>query len=154
MNEDLATEVQELRVTESPDGNENLLVGGLTGLAAAIAGAGTWAAITVYTNYQIGFMAVGVGYLVGLTMRKFGHGHSSLFGGIAAILAVLGCVTGNLLSACAFAADELQVSLGTILKVLSPSAALGLLQEGFSPIDALFYFLAVSAAFRTSRNAG
>jgi hypothetical protein len=49
---------------------KKLLLGGLAGLAAAIIGAIVWAVLTVMTNYhQIGWMAVGVGALVGFALR-------------------------------------------------------------------------------------
>ncbi|MEO5915491.1 MAG: hypothetical protein ABIS50_14760 [Luteolibacter sp.] len=141
----------ESRYQHTTGTSENLVTGGLAGLAAALVGAGTWAAVTYFTNYQIGFMAIGVGYLVGVTMRKYGNGQSNAFGVLAAVLAVLGCVLGNLLSACAFGADSLHVPLMAVLGKMTPSVALSVLQDGFSPIDALFYFLAVSAAYRNSR---
>ncbi len=151
MEEETSPESQELRYAGPTESAENLINGGLAGLAAALVGAVTWAAVTYFTNYQIGFMAIGIGYLVGITMRKFGHGHSNGFGVLAAVLAFFGCILGNLLSACAFAADGLHVTLMEILGKMTPSIAVSILQEGFSPIDALFYFLAVSAAYRNSR---
>jgi hypothetical protein len=155
MNEEMSPEPQELRYNAPTESTENLITGGLAGLAAALVGAGTWAAVTYYTNYQIGFMAIGVGYLVGIAMRKFGHGQSAGFGVLAAALAVIGCVVGNLLSACAFAVDGLrtegvEVTMMELVTSLTPSSALEILKEGFSPIDALFYLLAVSAAYRSS----
>ena len=44
------------------------------GFAAAVVGAIFWAAVTVATNYQIGYMAVVVGLLVGFSVRYFGSG--------------------------------------------------------------------------------
>ena len=45
--------------------NQNLSVAVLAGAVAALVGAAVWAAITVATNWQIGFMAIGIGFLVG-----------------------------------------------------------------------------------------
>ncbi len=151
MNEEISPEVEDLRVGAGAETSENLVVGGVAGLIAALGGAASWAAVTYYTNYQIGFMAIGIGYLVGIVMLKFGHGRSQTFGILAAILAVGGCLIGNLLSACAFAADQLEVPMMQIVGTLTPSVAVEILQDGFTAIDALFYFLAVSAAFRASR---
>ena len=53
---------------------QNLFIGALAGLAAAMLGAGVWAAVTVLTEYQIGWMAVGIGVLVGFSMRFAGIG--------------------------------------------------------------------------------
>jgi hypothetical protein len=153
MNEQLNPESGELRVGTGAGASENLVIGGVAGAVAALVGAATWAAVTYFTNYQIGFMAIGVGYLVGIVMLKFGHGQSQAFGILAAVLAVAGCLIGNLLSACAFAADQLEAPMMRIVSGLTPDIAVEILQEGFSAIDALFYFLAVSAAFRASRAA-
>ena len=47
----------------------NLPPGVVAGLGAAIVGAAIWAAITAATDYQIGFMAIGVGFLAGFAVR-------------------------------------------------------------------------------------
>lgn len=151
MSDEITSEVEGLRVETGTKTSENIVIGGVSGLVAALVGAATWAAITYYTNYQIGFMAIGIGYLVGIVMQKFGHGRSQAFGILAALLAVGGCLVGNLFSACAFGADQLGVSMMQIVQTLTPTVAIEILQEGFTAIDALFYFLAVGAAFRASR---
>jgi hypothetical protein len=93
-----------LREPVSPEnaGGENFVTGALAGVVAAAVGAGIWAAITAYSGYQIGYMALGVGFLTGIAMRKAGNGRSQAFGILAGVIAVLGCVVGNLLSACVF----------------------------------------------------
>lgn len=149
MNDPISQEFQP--ADTFPENRENMLVGGAAGLAAALVGAAVWAAITYYTNYQIGFMAIGVGYLVGLSMQKTGHGSSTAFGVLAAVLAVSGCILGNLFSSCSFLADSLEMPLSELLLSLTPPLAFEILKEGASIMDALFYFFAVSVAFRTSR---
>jgi hypothetical protein len=52
-----------------PFPEKKLLLGGFAGLAAAILGAIIWAVVTVTTKYQIGYMAIGVGALVGFALR-------------------------------------------------------------------------------------
>ncbi|MCZ6827293.1 MAG: hypothetical protein O7D88_07320, partial [Gammaproteobacteria bacterium] len=59
---------------------QSLLVGTLAGFVASLAGAGVWAAVTVLTEYQIGWMAVGIGVLVGFSMRFAGKGIDQTFG--------------------------------------------------------------------------
>ena len=58
--------------TNVPDSNMSLALIG--GVVAALVGAALWAVITVTTGYQIGFMAIGVGFLVGLTVGHVGKG--------------------------------------------------------------------------------
>ena len=84
----------------------NLPLGALAGLGAAIAGAAIWAAITAATEYQIGWMAIGVGFLVGFAVRVVGKGSEASFGVVGAVLALLGCLLGNLLTLAWFAAQQ------------------------------------------------
>jgi len=58
----------------------------IAGVVAAILGGLIWAAVTIITNFQIGWMAVGVGLLVGLAVRQ-GHGIEKRFGVVGAVLA-------------------------------------------------------------------
>src|SRR5262245_53211570 len=96
-----------------------LFLGGFAGLAAAIIGAIIWAIVTVTTKYQIGFMALGVGALVGFALR-IGNG-GKLFGILGAFLALFGCILGNYFSLIGFASAEAHVSFFTMLNTADPS---------------------------------
>src|SRR3954469_14316210 len=74
------------------------------GLTAAIVGAAVWAIVTITTHYQIGWMAIGVGLLVGFAIGYANGGRWSRF--LGAFFALLGCVAGNFLSLVAFAAAQ------------------------------------------------
>ena len=82
-----------------PRGNFALAIG--AGLTAAIVGAAVWAIITITIKYQIGWMAIGVGFLVGFAISYAG-GTGVGFRILGALLALLGCVAGNFLSIVAF----------------------------------------------------
>jgi hypothetical protein len=64
--------------------NQNLSMALVGGLGAAILGSVVWAVITSLTNYQIGFMAIGVGFLVGYAVRRMGQGVDPSFGYVGA----------------------------------------------------------------------
>ena len=66
--------IQELR------DNQNLIGGIFGGLVASLIGAAIWAGITVATDYQISWMAVGVGFLVGFAVRFLGKGIDLIYG--------------------------------------------------------------------------
>ena len=124
--------------------------GAVAGLAAALIGAFIWGAITAITHYQIGWMAVGVGFLVGYAVRLFGKGVEPRFGYLGAGLALFGCLAGNILAVCLFFSYNFGVPLFDILGQLTPSACYELLKTTFSPVDLLFYALAVYEGYRIS----
>ena len=63
---------------------------------------------------------------------------------------MLGCVLGDLLTDCDLAATQVGVPILEIIKRLTPSLALSVLQEGFGVLDVLFYVLAAMAAYRNA----
>ncbi len=129
---------------------QNFFGGLLAGLIAAAVGAGVWAAVTVATGYQIGWMAVGVGFLVGLAIRKVGKGLDKSFGVMGAILALLGCGAGNLLAVCGVVARHEGVSFFRILSVLNFQRIGQIMSASFSPMDVLFYAIAVYEGYKFS----
>src|SRR5262247_16655 len=94
---------------------QNLPAGALAGLAAALLGAAIWAGITYATHFQIGWMAVGVGFLVGIAVRSVGKGIDSVFGIVGAAFSLLGCAVGNLLAVCGVIARQENVAFMDVL---------------------------------------
>jgi len=127
----------------------NLILGTVVGLLAALVGAGIWAAVTALTQYQIGFMAVGVGFLVGFAVRITGKGHEPIFGVVGAVLALLGCVVGNYLMGAWFFAANTGVPYSQLL-LPNISFVVEVLTATFTPMDLLFYAIAAYCGFRYS----
>jgi hypothetical protein len=127
----------------------NLILGAVVGLLAALVGAGIWAAVTALTAYQVGFMAVGVGLLVGFAVRFAGKGHEPIFGVVGAVLAVLGCVVGNYLMGAWFFAANTGMPYG---QVLTPnfSFVVEVMRATFGAMDLLFYAIAAYCGYRYS----
>lgn len=122
---------------------QNLPVGAVAGLAGSAVGAGLWAGITVATGYQIGWMAVGVGFLAGFAVRTAGKGIDKIFGVVGAAPALLGCAAGNLLAACGLVARQENLAFFDVLSRLDASTAQQLMVATFTPIDLFFYGIAV-----------
>ena len=80
-----ASEINQLSLSK-----QNLPVAAVAGLAAAVIGGIAWALLTINTGYQIGYMAVGVGFLVGFAVR-LGNGIDKIFAYTGALLALPGC---------------------------------------------------------------
>lgn len=154
MNNEPAAENIQPSGALTPDDFARLLAGQNLGMAvaagaiSALVGAAVWAGITVATHYQIGWMAVGIGFLVGYAVRVAGHGVQPIFGVIGAVFALLGCLLGNLFGSAGFIAIENDVSYWMVVSSITPSMALEILEVTFSPIDLLFYGIAVYEGFK------
>jgi hypothetical protein len=125
-------------------------MGIIGGMVAALIGAGAWATVTVLTNFQIGWMAVGVGFLVGYAVRVFGKGLSNVYGFVGATLALTGCLAGNLFSVCAVISKQEAIPFFDLISRLNPLIIIDLMKATFSPIDLLFYGIAVYEGYRFS----
>jgi hypothetical protein len=77
--------------------DSNLILGLVGGVLAMLVSAVIWGLITYFTEYQISWMAIGVGFFVGIAIQKLGKGKSLIFGISGAILSLLGCLLGNYL---------------------------------------------------------
>jgi hypothetical protein len=119
----------------------------LAGLAAAIIGAIIWAVVTVTNKTQIGFMALGVGALVGLALR-IGNGGKA-FGIMGTFLALFGCLLGNYFSLIAFASADEQVPFFSMNNA-DPAKVTNALWEDFTSISILFYALAAYEGYKFS----
>ncbi len=127
---------------------KKLLLGGFAGLAAAIIGAIVWAALTVTTKYQIGWMAVGVGALVGFALR-IGNGGKT-FGILGAFLALFGCVLGNYFLLIAVASAQEHLGFFTMLNNADSTKVVSALWDDFLSVSILFYAIAVYEGYKFS----
>jgi uncharacterized membrane protein YsdA (DUF1294 family) len=123
------------------------LAGGAIGAAV---GAALWGIITAATNFQIGWEAVGVGFLVGFLVRKLGRGIDPIYGYIGAAFSLIGCLAGNLLAVMIAVSNHSGTPLGSIAARMSPQIAWDMIVADFSPIDLLFYGLGLYYGYRNS----
>lgn len=133
-----------------PVATGNLPLAILAGSVAALVGAAAWAAITVTTEYQIGFMAVGVGFLVGFAVGKAGRGKTFPFQVTGSVLSLLGCVLGNFFTIVGFASRQSDLSAFAMLGQIDYAAVPGIMAEAASPMDFLFYAIAIYEGFKFS----
>lgn len=137
---------------EQIDDQPNLLMGLIGGVIAMLVGAVVWGAITYFTQYQIGYAAIGVGFLVGIAVKFFGRGKSMVFGISSAVLALLGCILGNFLY---YTGAIAQLENASFLDMfffllLNPAVILEVFIGAFHYMDILFYALAIYAGFSTA----
>ncbi len=127
---------------------QNLVMAIVAGLLAAVFGAGVWAAVTVLTAFQIGWMAIGIGIVVGWTIRIVGKGLDQIYGIAGAILSLIGCALGNLLSMTYFIADAEGFEYGELLAQMTLPLAIEIMSATFSLMDILFYAIAVYFGYK------
>ena len=137
---------------EQIDDQSNLLMGLIGGVIAMLTGAIIWGAITYFTQYKIGWIAIGVGFLVGIAIKFFGRGKSIVFGLSAAVLALIGCALGNLIFYAGILAREEGASFLRVFffLLITPAAAIEVFTIAFEFMDILFYALAAYVGFSTA----
>lgn len=124
------------------------LAGGAVG---ALVGAGVWAAIAVFTNFEVGYVAVLVGYLAGLGVRLgAGGARGKALQVMAAGLALGGLVVAKYFTFAHFFAQMLAeegIQAGPFhpeILTVFPRA----LPEMLSPFDLLWVALAMATAWK------
>ena len=131
---------------------ENLPMGFMAGLVAAAVGAGLWALVTIVTGFQIGWMAVGVGFLVGWAVRVAGKGTHRAFGIMGALRTLLPAVVAPF---AATLADryrrERVLSLSVAARALM-MAGMAVAASASAPIGVLYGLAAVTACISTATN--
>ncbi len=132
--------------SESVD-NGNLPLGIVAGLAAAVISAVAWAAITAATSFQIGFMAVGVGFAVAYAVRLAGRGHDGRFAVASAIIALFGCLLGNFLTVVVMSAPVNHATYFEELNVMLPHVV-EVMKSTFQFMDLVFYAIGTYFGFR------
>jgi hypothetical protein len=142
----IAQYVAELRT------KQNFSMALVGGLAVAIIGATAWALVAMTTSHATGWMAVGVGLLVGGAVRTLGRGIDRSFGYLGATMSLVGCLLGNLLSVCTIVAGQENLSLVAVLGSVctKPAVIPAALIATFHPLDLLFYGIALYEGYRFS----
>jgi hypothetical protein len=119
-----------------------LVAGAIATLFAAVA----YGIVVATWGFSYGFMAAGIGVVVGLSMGLPGRGITRKFSVVAAAYTLIGCVLGNLVLRIvnmseASATSPLDVIQGSSLSALAQWSVAGL-----TLIHLVFWFVAVAAA--------
>lgn len=130
--------------------SQNYPLGLIAGIVAGLVGAVLWAVITVATEYQIGYMAIAIGLMVGFSMRFAGKGVKPIFAITGGAIAFLSCVLGNFLSLIGFLANEEGLGYFQVINLIDFSAVPSIMVETFNPMDLLFYGLAIYEGYKFS----
>jgi hypothetical protein len=129
---------------------QNFALGAVGGIVGASLGALAWASVSAATGYSIGYVAVGIGWLVGYGVRTLGGGMSKSYGYLGAALSLAGCVAGNFGALVAGDAKASNIPLGTLLSGLDPGSVFHAMTANFDVMDVLFYGISLYFGYKYS----
>ena len=129
---------------------QNIGLGIIGGAVGGLIGAVVWAAVTYITEYQIGWLALGVGFLVGLGVRYLGKGIDRIFGIVGGVIALVSVALGNFLTALGYVAKAYEIGFLEVLQQFDYTLTFELMKVTFTAMDVLFYGLAIYAGYRYS----
>ena len=121
------------------------------GCVAGAIGAAVWAVIAIFTQHEIGWIAIGVGFLVAFAVRVAGRGLEVRYAAIGGALALSAVVAGKILALCGLLAKQEGISFWTVISNFPFSELPGIMRETFEPMDLLFYALAVWMGWKGAR---
>jgi hypothetical protein len=121
-----------------------LVYGGLAMVISAL----VWAAITYLISMEIGWIAIGAGWLVGTAVKKGGNGVNLKFGILGGVLAFLAVFMGKYFAIIAIVSKEYAIPLMDVLTEATFGEVMEVLKDTFSPYDLLFYGFAIYEGFR------
>lgn len=120
-------------------------------LVAALAGAAVWGVLSVPAGHGASPLAVAVGFMVGISVRLKGAGHTLPFRIVGVFFTLFGSLIGAVLAASALAAMAAGQGITGVIGTLSdPGTLPAMLQQTFGPLDLLSIALALYIAFRLS----
>jgi hypothetical protein len=130
-----------------------VLTAALVGLGAAVVGGIAWGLIVKWTDYEIGFAAWGIGFIVGTAVVFGAQGRrGTQFQALAVALALVGIVLGKYLAFVWIGQDVIDKAGFTLSLPVFSSNTVRLFWEGRGDIwggwDLLWAGLAVVTAFR------
>lgn len=134
----------------------------LGGLIAAVVGGIVWGLIVIVTDYEVGFVAWGIGFLAGFAVVRFAGGRKGLpLQAIAIVASLVGIVLGKYIAYVYFlkefvreqigeeAADDISYFDGDVISLFRED-----LGEVFGGYDLLWAGLAIVTAWQIARPSG
>jgi len=124
--------------------SSNILIGVIAGILASLIGTILYALYPFLFGIQINFLAIGVGFIIGIAINKFAGGRSPMLGVVGAFLSLISLVAGDVLSAIAIYSYQNSVSFFGMLSRLNLSSIAELLPQIIGIENVLFYIPAIS----------
>ncbi|MBK3578588.1 hypothetical protein JHN63_33280 [Streptomyces sp. MBT65] len=129
----------------------NIALGLVTAVAAALIAAGIYGVVIGTTKHEIGWAAVGVGFVIGLAAGRLG-GRNPALPVVSAVLALGAVYLGQLVGDAMLIADEYGVNFGKVF-----FDHFGVVQDAWKadsdPLTFVFFAIAAFAAFSGAKKA-
>ncbi|WP_196894770.1 hypothetical protein [Aureivirga marina] len=129
---------------------QNFSLGLMTSIITGTICAILWGIITVATGFQIGYMAIAIGAAVGFTNRFFGKGIEQVYGIYGAIIAILSCFLGNILSIIGFAAHGADLGYFEAFILIDFGKLFDIVGDTFGFVDVFFFAIAGIEGYKLS----
>ena len=116
------------------------------GVIAVILFSMLWAMLSTLLDRIFPWMTVVLGAIVGIVMRRAGRGLDWRFPTVAAVIALIGALVGNVVVAAAFTADELGTSTFEVLRAVTSMTWPVFFSEVISAADIVYAAMGAGAA--------
>lgn len=124
----------------------------MAGLIVVILFSALWSMASVLIGRIFPWLTLVQGMLIGLVIRRAGHGIDWRFAALAAMFAIVGSLVGNIVVAAAFTAAEFDTGTLTILRAVTVMTWPVFFAEVMTPADVVYaLFAAAIAAFYANR---
>lgn len=143
-NDTLDESIQKLRK------NQSMGLAVLGGLSAFLFCTAIWALISIKIEYQVGYMAIGIGLIVGLAVRYSGQGYRWKYGLVGAIFSLLSIIVGNVLMVTMYVSFNEGIPFSSLLGSLDIRVFLDIMKSLFEPVDLVFYGITLYVGFKIS----
>ena len=125
---------------------QNFAAAVIVGAVATLLAAAAYGIIVATWAFSYGFVAAGVGIVIGLSMQFLGRGISMNFAVVATVYAIVGCVLGNLFRVIIELAQANATSPIDVLRNDSLSVLAEWSVSDVSFVDLVYWFVAVFCA--------
>ena len=118
------------------------------GVIGALLGAVAWLGLTAFTSLQVGWMATGIGVIVGGMIRLAGQGYDRQFGLAAVLLSLAGSALGMLLAGCWLLAMESEgAAFADLVVALTPGLITQIYHVMLTPVNLAYCGGAIVSAY-------
>lgn len=124
------------------------------GALFGLIGSTMWASVAYFTNYKIGWLAIGIGFIVGIGIRFMGKGSGEKYKLIGAAIALLSCIVGDYFTVVAFASKEMNEGLLDAFSAIPLTQLPEIIKLSFTPMDIVFYGLSAWCGWKYSSGDG